>query len=85
MAVRPTNGESSRGTHTCREVTSCTLHRPAQPGRCFSCRRLKLGGLHLNGEELAGDGGAWGKSTRKAEAERVVALNPELMVADLAS
>lgn len=49
-----------------------------RPGRYFFYRLLLLSVLYL-GEELAVGGGAWGRTRKKAEAERALMLTPELM------
>lgn len=51
-----------------------------RPGRYFIARLLQLSGLHLKGEELAGRGDEWGRTSEKAEAEHATGLTPEVMV-----
>ena len=51
-----------------------------RPGQFFVRRLLQFSGLHLNEEELTGDGDVWGRSRKNAETGRVVAVSPEFMV-----
>ena len=48
-------------------VTTLSRRLCCRPGRYFVRRLLQLSGLHLNVEELAGEGGAWRRMANKVE------------------
>ena len=84
LRQRLANWPPERREATVREVLSLAMkmHHVSYmvpPGQYFVDRLLRLGNLHLAGEESRGGRDAWGRLRKKTEAERRLELTPELM------